>query len=263
MWEQRGAGKSFASARFGDDLNFAQYVQDGAEVAAYLKERFGKDKIYLMGHSWGTMLGILMIQDNPQSYYAYIGGGQVVDIDRSEEISYAFITNRATEESNTTALDEMIAIGAPPYESDDQYSMNDKFIIARRWLGRYGGSVQPYPTEKEVSTAWKHIDEYHCLDRFYYNRTLPTVMKHMFGEYRRNILTETATDLEVPVYFTVGRHDYLTPFVLVEEYFRLLNAPHKELIWFDKSSHAPMYEESERFMEIIRSRFTNHLAGDR
>ena len=78
-WDQRGIGKSYDSLDPVSTLTLQQAVNDTVEVSNYLRDRFGQDKIYLFGQSYGTILGVLAAQQHPELYRAYIGVGQMVD----------------------------------------------------------------------------------------------------------------------------------------------------------------------------------------
>lgn len=90
-WEQRGCGLSYSRSIRQDEISIEQMVSDTITVSEYLRKRFKKEKIYVMGHSWGTLLGILTIQKSPELFYAYMGIGQVADQDRSERIAYSYM----------------------------------------------------------------------------------------------------------------------------------------------------------------------------
>ena len=84
-WDQRGTGLSYDESIPDETMTIDQFIEDTRSVTEYLKRKFNKDKIYLLGHSWGTVLGTLVIQKYPDDYYAYIGVGQVVNSEEQEE----------------------------------------------------------------------------------------------------------------------------------------------------------------------------------
>lgn len=138
-WDQRGAGKSYSRSIPEEMFNIEQFVADTVEMTFYLKERFETEKIYLLGHSWGTIIGIMAAYQYPHLYHAYIGTAQVVEPGRGEQISYQYALEAASEEGNVSALAELEMIGPAPYPMDNQFW--DKLLIQRKWLAHYGGVV--------------------------------------------------------------------------------------------------------------------------
>ena len=123
-WDQRGAGKSYAKDIPLETLNVEQILSDAIELINYLRERFQKEKIYLVGHSWGSYLGIITVSRHPELFYAYVGIGQVVDETESGLIQDEFIRKKATETDNKEALADLEKFGAGARE---------------KWLFKFGG----------------------------------------------------------------------------------------------------------------------------
>lgn len=248
-WDQRGAGKSMHAGIPAASMTVDQFVSDSHELTLLLKERFGRDKIYLLGHSWGSLLGVLTVSRHPGDYYAYVGVGQVVDMRRNEEISYRFVLDRAREQGDQRAIRRLEKIGPPPYDGIGE------LVVQRRYLQSSGGAVYDPEKFKEIMAAGMHAPEYTALDlvKFAYGGFFST--SNMWDEITGCDLIEQAPRIEVPVYFFEGRHDYNTPWELVEEYYRKLDAPRgKSLIWFGNSAHSPNLEEPELFARMMAER---------
>ena len=79
-WDQRGAGKSYAAMEPVSALTLEQAVSDTIELSEILRDRFDERRIYLMGESWGSILGGLAVQRRPDLYFAWIGSGQMVNV---------------------------------------------------------------------------------------------------------------------------------------------------------------------------------------
>jgi len=114
-WDQRGAGKSNPHGFDEAFMTFEQFLQDAHELTQHLKERFGQERIYLLGHSWGTQLGIRLAARHPEDYWAYIGVSQLVDQGRSTEVAHAWLANRLRGERRSRDLARLEALGPPPY----------------------------------------------------------------------------------------------------------------------------------------------------
>src|SRR5699024_622977 len=108
-WEQRGAGMSFNSKTQGP-LTLERYIADTLEVTKYLKKEYKKEKIYLFGHSWGSLLASLVASLNPEHYYAYIGAGQMGRHKESNEDTYHYLLETAIARGDAKAEREIRAV---------------------------------------------------------------------------------------------------------------------------------------------------------
>jgi pimeloyl-ACP methyl ester carboxylesterase len=120
-WDQHGAGKSNPGDFDESTMTFQQFLEDGHELTEVLKERFDKQKIYLLGHSWGTQVGIKLAQAYPEDYYAYISVGQVVDPAATQQVSYDWLLEQIENEGNQADLNRLHALGLPPYNDHEKY----------------------------------------------------------------------------------------------------------------------------------------------
>jgi len=253
-WDQRGAGVAYdpKKART-EDLTREQYIQDARNVIQYLKERFGKEKIILVGHSFGSQLGVWVTQRYPEDIECFVGVGQVVGTPRSEEISFQFTIDEATKRGDKRALRKLYEVGPPV---NGRYR-DDKIFIQRDYLNKYGG-VQ---YGKHGSFIWNTLPMIPCMFREYSLRTMLRYIKAdlyclgtSLAKEQVNFFEEAAA-LEVPVYLFLGRHDYNCPFELAEKWFHALEAPYKRLVWFERSAHEPQWEQPEEWNRA----FTCHV----
>lgn len=251
-WDQRGAGKSFSTGIPPETMNLDQIVSDALELTAFLRERFNVEKIYLAGHSWGSIVGVHAVQRSPEYYYAYIGIGQAVNFIEAEKISYHYTVSRARETGNEEALLELEEIGPPPYDGEDFF---DRIAVQRKWLFRFGGEVFGETDNNRylLELLWLYLQapEYSIIDTYNFVRGNQLSARLMWDDLLALDLPHQAPSLEVPVYFMSGRHDYVTVFEKVEEYYAILEAPYKELIWFEESAHSPNFEQPDEFVEVM------------
>lgn len=136
-WDQRGAGLSYDPKMPASSLRIAQMEADAHELVAQLKQRFGRKKIFLLGHSWGTVLGALLARDYPDDFYAYVGVGQVANMVENEKASLAYVLEKARTDKNARAVRELEAFGGR-YPSSGAQGVAD-LRTQRNWLLRYGG----------------------------------------------------------------------------------------------------------------------------
>ncbi|MBI4671715.1 MAG: alpha/beta hydrolase [Chloroflexi bacterium] len=249
VWDQRGAGKSYPSLEPNSAMNIAQFVSDTHELTEMLKQRFKQDKIFLVGHSWGSIIGLLAAQERPQSYYAYVGVGQIVNMVENERLSYDWTLQQATQAGDTEAIRKLQEIGAPPYA--DQWL--DKTIAQRGLLGKYGGELYGSTEGSQglLIPGLLQATEYTMLERINFTRGLMDSMQVLWPQVMAVDLEKQAPTLQVPVYLLMGKHDYAAPSVLAERYYALLSAPRKALIWFEDSAHFPYLEEADKFNRIL------------
>jgi pimeloyl-ACP methyl ester carboxylesterase len=248
-WDQRGAAKSYTAKVKPESMNMEQLLSDGEEVIHYVKRKLNKqqEKIYLHGHSFGTLLGMLMVKKYPQYFHAYIGTAQVVGLLDNLNSSYEWTVKMARETQNQKALKELQSIGRPPFHNFGKGLW--KYSV---WLAKFGGKM--YNTQgTEIFKGIFSAPEYSLLDKIKFFRGSLFSVKHLHQELLQLNLKETVESVEIPVYFFLGKHDYSAPFELAHEYFHQLKAPRKELIWFEKSGHMPQFEESDQYVEKLVS----------
>ncbi|NKC01272.1 MAG: alpha/beta fold hydrolase [Pseudomonadales bacterium] len=243
-WDQRASGKSRREGFLETDLEIQVFVDDGVAVIDLLRQRFSKDKVYLVGHSWGSMLGTLIARDYPELLHAYVGMGQLVDVTDNEKISFAWVREQAVAEGNQEAISALEPL-VPPYDQDPE-----QMLIQRNWLYYYGGGFHGN-TMQEFGQTILTSPEYTLLDILAMVEGMLSVAVQMWPEMVAIDFRKDAINLKVPVYFFTGRHDYNTPFELTEEYYEVLSAPHKEIIWFENSSHMMNISDPEFYQQML------------
>jgi pimeloyl-ACP methyl ester carboxylesterase len=255
-WDQPGSGKSFFAART-KDITLKTYIEDGYALTEYLRERFSQEKIYLVGESWGSALGIFLASRYPESYHAVIGTGQMVDFAETERIDYAKALEIAASRGDGAVRKRLVANGIPPYYGKD---MVWKSALYLNYLSAHM-SANPairnagYNTLRDILSP-----EYGLLDKFTFLLGLATTFNHVYQQLYDIDLRRDYAELDVPVYLLLGRHDINAPTVLAEDYMRVLQAPEKELIWFEHSGHSPWINEPEKFVREVLACFSESNA---
>lgn len=245
-WDQRGTGKSFRPGPPPETMTIDQFVKDTIALIELLLSRFGRQKVLLLGHSWGSILAMKVAAARPDLLYAVIGMGQVVDGKGGEDLSYRYVLERAHAEHNRKAIRILEQLGG-----SDTFRKDGRFI-QRWWLFRYGGFVHALSLWEQVSILLD-APEYSLGDciSFLRMRDMKFSCRRLGDEYLGVNLPQEIPELCVPVFFFAGSYDYATPFVLVEQFYASLHAPSKKLIWFEHSAHMPHMEEPAKFQRAL------------
>jgi len=251
-WEQRGTGLSYSADIKPETMTTEQFISDTIAVTNYLRERFGQKKIYIMGHSWGTYVGIQAAAKAPELYYAYIAMSQIVDQPKSEKLSYAYMLKQYTSCGNASMVKQFEQY--PILESDEALkkyrtsSLRDK---AMHDLG-VGTMHNMKSVISGIFFPTLRCREYTQMERLNIWRG-----KVFSGEtglrdelYRFNAFSEFPK-LEIPVYFFAGCYDYTCCYSLQKEYYEQMQAPVKGFYTFNESAHSPIFEEPDKAMRIM------------
>jgi pimeloyl-ACP methyl ester carboxylesterase len=264
QWDQRGAGKTYAANdpdKVAPTMTRARMLADAEEMVAWLRKEFGKQRIYVLGHSWGSSLGIELAQRHPDWLHAYIGIGQITDAPESERRGWRFAMDAAKKENNLEAVRELASI-APYAAPGKQVALKDLYL-QRKWLGRYGGAVygrtgfdaeaaavklSPEYTDADLETIWDATE-------FSSSRLLAETVSLDFSGY---------TTFHCPILILNGRHDYNVSSSATAEWFGKVKAPAKQLVWFEHSAHEIFNEEpGKTLVSLVRyARPFAEKAGD-
>ena len=245
-WDQRGSGRSYSRDLRREDMTIDRFVTDAEELVESLERRFAQEKIFLVGHSWGSIVGAMLAGKRPELFRAYIGIGQVVHMARGEELSYSFTLDEAEKRGHGRAVRQLRRIGRPPYK--DLASAG----IQRKWLGRFNGATY---RGSPVGTLLRYLSlrDTRPLDFLRFIRGAMFSLRSLEDEQMKVDLFNDLPEIEVPVQFCCGRRDYNVPQELVVEYVRELRAPRKRVVWFERSAHLPNFEEPAVFADSCRT----------
>ena len=247
-WDQRGAGKSIKPFTK-ETLSVSQLQADTHALVEYLKVRFQVEKIYLVGFSWGTVLGLSYAAEHPENLYAYIGVSQFVDSLKSEQISLAFVQEQAKLNEDQQAQAELAGIDPGLYTTKEDFK---QLRIQRKWLLHYGGVYTHYTSYAHEIRSLLVAREYSLLDFALWPLGSSCSLQQLFPEVMEINFYEQVPQVHVPVYFLVGRHDYNTPFKLIETYYAQLDAQAgKQLIWFEDSAHSIPWDEPQKLAQTL------------
>ena len=247
QWDQRGTGKTYAAnteAQMAPGMTIEGMTDDAAKVVQYLQQHYGKQKIFLLGHSWGTVLGTRLAQQHPDWFYAYIGVGQVVNVRRNEEIGYDFALRSAKASGNATAIRELQAIA--PYPGTTPVTLQ-RLGVRSKWEMYYGGLTYGRQDYRFVSDAEELSPDYSEKDLDAIGKGSVFTIGHLMQPL---LAVDFDNDVHFgcPVLLFVGQHDETTSHELAEQWFGKLQAPSKHLVIFADSAHMVMQEQPGRFL---------------
>lgn len=249
-WDQRGAGVAYNSKTAKKEvLTRDLYINDLHNVIQYLKDRFHKDKIILVGHSFGSEFGVWYVQEYPEDIECYVGIGQVVDAVRNEQISFEYTLREAKMKNDKRAVKALLKIGPPV----NGFYKDDKMLVQRNYLNKFGGILYGKYGNSVINTLPKipcMFKEYSFSTMLRYVKANVYCLSQPVGQEKVDFLNDV-NSLDVPVYLFMGKFDFNTVYDLAKEWFDKLEAPHKKFITFDKSGHTPQWEESEKFNFIF------------
>lgn len=250
-WEQRGTGLSYHDIQ-PEGMTAEQFVADTIEVTRYLLNRFGQEKIYLMGHSWGSYIGVQAAAQAPELYYAYIGIGQVSYQIQSEQLAYEYALAYHRQNGDQRIVRKLEA--APPttsvplpaaYEAlRDEYMHTAGIGTTREMKSVITGIFLP---------SWQ-FREYTLTEKVNLWRGKVYSRSRDFGLWdtmQATDLTQQVAELSIPVYFFHGRYDYTCAYPLTRTFFDELQAPLKGFYTFEHSAHSPLFEEPEKALRIL------------
>lgn len=249
-WEQRGSGLSYSTDLPPQSVNPEQLILDTVELTNHLRARFGQEKIYLMGRSGGTFTGIQVAARAPELYHAYIGVAQMSDQLESERLAYDYMRKRYRDEGNTRMARrlEKAPVGDTVPLPDSYLRVRD---VAMHDLG-VGTTRDMRSIVTGVLLQSIMSGEYTLGEKIDIWRGKIFSGKRLWNTQLSTDLTTKVTGLAIPVYLLHGVYDYTVSYDLARAYFERLEAPVKGFYTFENSAHSPLFEEPDRFCEIVR-----------
>jgi pimeloyl-ACP methyl ester carboxylesterase len=252
IWEQRGCGKSYPSINPKSDLTIDQYVSDLIELSDILRARFDEQKIYLVGHSWGTIIGLIAAQEHPDRFHAYIGASQMVDVQETDQIIYDLVLEHSRQTGDEEFVKTLETQGPPPYFGKSPIRPYSTLFGREYQLFEVPNiKDETYRREGDAIMLMLKQPEYGWLDRVYYLLGLMNTFNIVYPQLQEIDFRVDAAHLDLPVYIILGRHDMNNPSQIPEEYFELLEAPTKQLIFFENSGHGMIWEEAGFFHRLM------------
>lgn len=247
QWDQRNAGKTFTASGANDPalLTPERYQRDAEELVQWARKRFGKRKVFVLGHSWGSMLGLKLAAAHPEWLHAYIGMGQMTNGRESERRGWAWTMAQAKADKNAEAIRELESIA--PYAVGDAPLPVNSVLTQRKWLGHYGGAAWRRTGGDFEMAAFKLAPEYSDEDVRNAFKGQPPVTQALLPKILTTDLS-TIRALKVPLILLLGRHDINVSSEVAAEWYARVKAPSKRLVWFERSGHHITSEEPGKLL---------------
>ncbi len=247
QWDQRGTGKTYGrngGRAEAPSMTIARMTQDGLEVAAFLRSRLHKDKIIVLGHSWGTVLGLRMVRQQPAMFSAYVGTGQLVDKAQNEQRSYAQLLAKVRAAHDAAGVAELTQLGPPPYRS------LAALYAQRKWLTAYDT-----PAERDLTATLAPMillaPNYSLQDLYDFRASTAFAQTVTYDEINAYDARKLGLTFAVPFFVFEGSQDNQTPTVLAQDYAATVRAPVKRFVLLPGGGHSAMLTMPDAFLKAL------------
>jgi pimeloyl-ACP methyl ester carboxylesterase len=247
QWDQRGAGRTFGKNRDAPPqaITIARMTQDGVELADLLRKQLRKDKIILVGHSWGSTLGVHMVKARPDLFYAFVGTGQVADPASSYTVAHRELLRKAETLKDARAIRELREVGPPPYPDGRGYG------VQRKWSNFFEGADAFISSMVGFALAAPGYTLRDVNDWFDgQNISAERLVPQAFAIDARTL----AGDFAVPVFVIQGAEDFTTPTSLARSFIDSIRAPAKTFVAIEGGGHFAVFMKSSAFLDQLVSR---------
>jgi pimeloyl-ACP methyl ester carboxylesterase len=245
QWDQQGAGRTFTRAgrQIPGDLTSDDLVQDGVAVAETVRRELGKDRLILVGASWGSMIAARMARERPDLFYAFVGTGQAVHRDDGRIAAYRLLLERARSDRNAGAVADLERIGPPPYSDEESARLQNSWMDAyspdaASPLARIGAVLLTPRTS--LSDVRDYFGAFMASDEHFDTGLID--------------LRQESNAYALPVFIIQGTDDFSTPESLARAYFDSLDAPEKMFIPVQGGGHTLLVDRTDAFVAILNER---------
>lgn len=242
-WDQRNCGKSYDAAQNDIVLTRDLFLTDGREVTEFLLDYLMKDKITILGHSWGSIYGANLVLEYPEYYDCFIGTGQLVDYLENEQAfkQEAIIWAEGDEETN-----ELINQLTPDHVTMDHITARNAI------MQKYGYDMMVNGSDYNLITTIIFNPNYSIIDWInYFKRDMSVYLDFFASDEFASFSLKDRVNYQVPFYNINGDKDYQTNYKLAQEYFEEVNAPYKQMYYMKNMTHGLLESDSEGFSEIV------------
>jgi len=246
-WDQRGAGRTYLAndpATIAETVHIQRYVDDAIEVVQAMEKKYNARKVILLGHSWGTIIGMKAALARPDLLYAYVGVGQIINTRTNEKLSFEYGLEQAKRTGNATAIKELESIA--PYPGDKPIT-RERIIVARKWPQYFGGLTAFRDDSKFYFDGPLLSPDYDDEDAVAIDQGSLFTLEKILPEFLAVDFTPVKK-FPIPVLMFMGRHDYTTPSQPTSDWLAAVHAPYKRGVWFENSAHLMPWEEPGKLL---------------
>jgi pimeloyl-ACP methyl ester carboxylesterase len=220
----------------------ANHLRDVDAVVDYLRNRFKDNRIDLIGYSWGGTLGYLYLLQNQAKIARFVAIAAPFNEATNQFSSYEMTLQWARDTNARGAVDELVALGPPPYKSSDQV------LTKTLWSAEaYGGLVKNLDMDKVLRAGGYAEYDSRWADK------QTEINQMMYPEIQKINVESDVARITTPLLLIAGRHDAEVPYFGLKAGFDRWGGE-KEFIAFDRSGHVPFVDETDRFVREV-SRF--------
>ena len=245
--EQRGAGKSYYPFSEKNNITLGTFVDDIYALSLILLKRFRQEKLYLVGHSWGSVLGMKFIKCYPDLVHIYVGCGQVVNMMKSSQIAYNFALQKSKDNQNKKVFEKLKSIDCS-YQHTSW--LNDLLFVTGQVV-KYKGSLYGKTNYNRFMLDFLMSRDYSIKDLINRQKGALQSITCLWQELM-TVNFEDVAEFNVPIVFVEGRHDYHVSSIIAYEYFTQIKTA-KQFHWFESSCHFPQWSEPQKFYDVMKS----------
>lgn len=254
-WEQRGSGLSFSSEVSPESMTLEQFTSDAVEVTNYLRKRFNKDRIFIMAWSGGTTIALPAAARSPELFHAYIAMAQITRQRESERIACEYMMKQLTEQNDRRSLMRLRRFDSLRTESDLIAFFNSGIrdnLMHKMGIGTMRGMKSVF---RDVFIAVWTCRAYTIREKLdiWKSKLMFLPKTNLKTQALMTDFSEAYPEIDIPVYFMCGKYDLTVNTGLTRDYCHRLKAPLKGFYTFENSAHGPLFEEPERFRQIIEA----------
>jgi len=247
QWDQRGAGRTLGrnGPSLGPTLTLERMIQDGIELTEWLRNTLKQNKVILVGHSWGSILGVLMVKARPDQFYAFVGTGQVSDPARNYAVAYQELLKSAERRGEQVAVRELREVGPPPWRDGRGYG------VQRKWANFF-----EHADIFLASTFALALDApgYSLRDVNDWLDGQGLSADHLVPQTNTLDAAVLGGAFSVPVFVIQGAEDFTTPASLAEKFLGSIRAPRKAFVPIERGGHFAVFMQSDAFLEELVAR---------
>ncbi|MEY9978706.1 alpha/beta fold hydrolase [Lysinibacillus sp. RC79] len=260
-YDQRGSGKSFNKKLTNTTMTLSHFTEDANIIVDYIREHYQQEKIFVIGQSFGTVIGTQLVSNYPEKFHAYLGISQLTNISKGQELGYNWLQSEAIANEDKKTLRILEDLGKGPYLAKDEDQFSD-LINQYKGMNYFDDTIKKVNLFELIKGAFTSPD-YSLQDLYKAFISGPQFSLIKSQELKKEIILtnffDSVKSIDIPVYFIQGKYDKQTNYELAKQYYELLDAPNgKEFITLEHSAHYPNTLDSTLMNDTIKKMLEDH-----